>query len=61
MVLTATYRFRQTDIKAGDYERKVQAIEASREEWENKYEEMAKKYTDLQKELQELESSISNI
>lgn len=54
-------RLRQTDVKAGHYERKVQAIEADRDQWIDKYEEMAKKHSDLQKELQELELSISNI
>ena len=56
-----THRLRQTDVKAGHYERKVQALEAARDQWEAKYEEMAKKHADLQKELQELETSISNV
>ena len=55
------HRLRQTDVKAGHYERKVQALEQSRDEWEGKYEEMSKKYADLQKELQELEQSMGNI
>lgn len=54
-------RLRQTDVKAGHYERKVQALEASRDQWEGKYEEMAKKYADLEKELKELEESIANV
>lgn len=54
-------RLRQTDVKAGHYERKVQALEQARDEWEAKYEEMAKKHADLQKELQELEQSMGNI
>lgn len=54
-------RLRQTDVKAGHYERKVQALEADRDQWVEKFEEMAKKHSDLQKELQELELSISNI
>ena len=54
-------RLRQTDVKAGHFERKVQALEQARDEWENKYEEMAKKHGDLQKELQELEQSMGNI
>lgn len=54
-------RLRQTDVKAGHYERKVQALEQSRDQWETKYEEMSKKYVDLQKELQELEVSMGNI
>lgn len=58
---TINNRLRQTDVKAGHFERKVQALEASRDQWESKYEEMAKKHADLQKELQELETSISNV
>jgi tropomyosin len=54
-------RLRQTDVKAGHYERKVQALEQARDQWETKYEEMSKKYTDLQKELHELEVSMGNI
>ncbi|KKK17583.1 hypothetical protein ARAM_003937 [Aspergillus rambellii] len=54
-------RLRQTDVKAGHYERKVQALESARDEWESKYEEMAKKYAELQKELHDLEVSISNV
>ncbi len=60
-VLILSLRLRQTDVKAGHFERKVQALEQSRDEWENKYEDMAKKYADLQKELQELEQSMGNI
>jgi len=54
-------KLRQTDVKAGHYERKVQALEASRDQWETKYEEMAKKHTKLQDELRDLEVSIGNI
>lgn len=55
------HRLRQTDVKAGHYERKVQALEAARDQWEAKYEDMAKKYAELQKELHELEVSMSNV
>ena len=54
-------RLRQTDVKSGHYERKVQALEQSRDEWEAKYEDMAKKHAELQKELNELEQSMGNI
>lgn len=54
-------RLRQTDVKAGHYERKVQALETERDQWEAKYEEMSKKFNELQKELHELEVSISNV
>jgi peptidoglycan hydrolase CwlO-like protein len=56
-----SFRLRQTDVKAGHYERKVQALETERDSWEAKYEEMSKKFNDLQKELHELEVSISNV
>lgn len=55
------YRLRQTDVKAGHYERKVQALEASRDQWETKYEEMAKKYADTKKELDDFVAEIGNI
>ena len=54
-------RLRQTDVKAGHYERKVQALEAERDSWETKFEDMSKKYTELKQELQELEVSMGNI
>ena len=60
-MLIANNRLRQTDVKAGHYERKVQALEADRDQWEAKYEEMSKKYADLHQELQELESSMGNV
>ncbi|KAI6889905.1 hypothetical protein KC355_g21398, partial [Hortaea werneckii] len=34
-------KLRQTDVKAGHYERKVQALENDRDQWEKKYEDMA--------------------
>ena len=55
------HRLRQTDVKAGHYERKVQALEAERDNWETKHEEMSKKYDALRAELQELEASMGNI
>ncbi|RMY09023.1 hypothetical protein D0867_08844, partial [Hortaea werneckii] len=33
-------KLRQTDVKAGHYERKVQALENDRDQWEKKYEDM---------------------
>jgi len=54
-------RLRQTDVKAGHYERKVQALETERDQWESKYEEMAQKHAALEKDLHELEVSISNV
>ena len=48
-------------MKAGHYERKVQALESDRDQWVEKFEDMTKKHSDLRKELQELELSISSI
>jgi peptidoglycan hydrolase CwlO-like protein len=54
-------RLRQTDVKAGHFERKVQALEQDRDQWESKYEEMAKKYATVQKELEDFQAEIGNI
>ena len=54
-------RLRQTDVKAGHFERKVQALEQDRDQWEAKYEEMAKKYATVQKELEDFQAEIGNI
>ena len=54
-------RLRQTDVKAGHFERKVQALEQARDQWETKYEEMAKKYEDTKKELDEFAAEIGNL
>jgi tropomyosin len=55
------FRLRQTDVKAGHFERKVKALESDRDAWEAKFEEMAKKYADVQKELQDFQLEVSNI
>lgn len=54
-------RLRQTDVKAGHYERKVQALEAARDQWESKYEEMSTKYAQTKKELDDFVAEIGNI
>jgi tropomyosin len=54
-------RLRQTDVKAGHFERKVQALEAERDQWESKYEEMAKQHGQIKKELEEFQTEISHI
>jgi tropomyosin len=54
-------RLRQTDVKAGHFERKVQALEQDRDQWETKFEEMAKKYAAVQKELEDFQHEIGNI
>jgi tropomyosin len=48
-------------VKAGHFERKVQALETERDTWESKYEEMAAKYAKVQKELEEFQLEIGNI
>ncbi len=55
------YRLRQTDVKAGHYERKVQALESARDQWEEKYEEMSKKYAQAKKELEDIQTEIGNM
>lgn len=54
-------RLRQTDVKAGHFERKVQALENERDQWEAKYEELNIKYTAHQKQLEDLQHEIGNI
>jgi tropomyosin len=55
------FRLRQTDVKAGHYERKVAALEATRDQWEAKHEEMAAKYNGVKKELDDYLLEIGNI
>jgi uncharacterized protein YhaN len=52
-------RLRLTDVKAGHFERKVQALENERDQWESKYEEMAKKFADMQKQLEEFQAEMA--
>ena len=54
-------RLRTTDVKAGHYERKVQALEADRDKWEEKYEEMSQKYKKVQEELVDFHQQIGNM
>ena len=54
-------RLRETDVRSGELERKVKALEAERDDWEWKFEEKSTKYSALQKELQDLELSMGNI
>jgi tropomyosin len=61
LVLMIFRRLRQTDVKAGHFERKVQALEQDRDQWEAKFEEMAKKYATVQKELEDFQQEIGNI
>jgi tropomyosin len=55
------FRLRQTDVKSGHYERKVQALEQARDQWESKYEEMAAKYAEKEAELNKLAEELNNI
>ena len=48
-------------MKAGHYERKVQALEAARDQWEEKYEEMSKKFNTVKKELEDFQLEIGNM
>ena len=55
------YRLRLTDVKAGHFERKVQALENERDQWEAKYEEMSEKHKLLQKQLEEFQIEMNSI
>ena len=61
MLTTIKHRLRQTDVKAGHYERKVQALETTRDQWEEKFEEMLGKYNQVKKELDEFQLEVSNM
>ena len=61
LLMFAVTRLRQTDIKAGHYERKVQALEESRDQWETKYEEMSKKYAEANKALEDFRHEIEGL
>lgn len=54
-------RLRQTDVKAGHYERKVQALESAAEGYEKKYEELQSKHEAVKKELEDFQAEIQNI
>jgi len=54
-------KLRQTDVKAGHFERKVQALEQSNAQWETKYEEMDKKYRETKEELERFAAELGNI
>ena len=55
------FRLRQTDIKAGHYERKVQALENERDNWEKKYDELNEKHKAIQKELADFQADIAGL
>lgn len=54
-------RLRQTDIKAGHFERKVQALEVERDTWEKKYDELNDLYKKVQKELADFQAEIAGL
>ena len=61
LINRALCRLRQTDVKAGHFERKVQALEAERDTLEKKYEEMTAKFQAAKKELEDFAAEIGNI
>ncbi len=60
-MLKNNYRLRQTDVKAGHFERKVQVLEKDRDAWEQKYEEMVQKYQTAQKQLDDIQAELGNL
>ena len=60
-ILNDTSRLRQTDIKAGHYERKVQALQNEVDTWEKKYEELEVKHKEMQKELADFRAEVENL
>ena len=54
-------RLRQTDIKAGHFERKVQALQNECETWEKKYEEISEKFKAATKALEDFRAEIEGI
>ena len=55
------HRLRQTDIKAGHYERKVQALQGEVDNWEKKYEEMEKKHKETVEQLEAFRREIEGL
>lgn len=58
ILISCLHRLRQTDIKAGHFERKVQALEHERDNWEKKYDELAEKHKAIQKEFADFQAEI---
>lgn len=61
MLTYISYRHRQTDVTAGHYERKVQALEQTNSQLETKLEEANAKYLATKKELDDFVAEIGNI
>ena len=54
-------RLRQTDIKAGHFERKVQALQGEVDSWEKKYEELDVKHKDTHRQLEEFQREVAGL
>ncbi|CAG7921028.1 unnamed protein product [Penicillium olsonii] len=54
-------KLRQTDIKAGHYERKVQALEDQNSKLEQRYEDAIKEHSGVKKELDDLAAQMADI
>ena len=52
---------RLTDVKAEHYERKVQSLEAERDEWEKKYEEVSAKLKAAEDELTKIQQELEGL
>jgi tropomyosin, fungi type len=55
------FRLRQTDIKAGHYERKVQALQNEVEAWEKKYDDLSLKHKQVEKDLADFQAEIAGL
>ncbi|KAJ5153873.1 uncharacterized protein N7500_009312 [Penicillium coprophilum] len=54
-------KLRQTDIKAGHYEQKVQALEDQHAKLEQRYDDTIKEHSTMKKELDDLASQMADI
>jgi tropomyosin, fungi type len=59
--LIFTPSLRQTDVKAGHFERKVQALEQTNSQLEQKYDELEKKYKESQAELEKFAAELGSL
>jgi tropomyosin, fungi type len=55
------YRLRQTDVKAGHFERKVQAQDQTISQWEKKCEELEEKYRASKDELEKFAAELGTL
>jgi tropomyosin, fungi type len=54
-------RLRQTDVKAGHFERKVQALEQTNSQLEAKLDELNTKYKESQSELERFAAELGSL